>query len=351
MVDPSAWVASDWKGRQEEFTLHLTPADLVELNLALAIFKSSGLPRTRISQSVFPLNSLAEKLRGVLKDVRDGKGFFIIRSVPISSQEPLDILTLNLGINCYFGNTSPVSGSLATHVRRMPDAMLGNKMVMRSHGSAAAGLHTDAGGDILGLICINQAHNGGVSSFCSAIAIHNEFLRRGREDVVRTLAEDSWTWDLAKFHPDGANAFTGDEERFVRRPIFSYHEGFLSVVYTQSFREPGAPELTTAQHEALNLLEEIASSDDFRLELTLQRGDLLLMSNYTILHARSHYEDTPEEPRHLVRTWIELPDGERPVPDHVANFRKYSPLLKRPEGESDLRSGSSKFLLPSSGRV
>jgi hypothetical protein len=41
---------------------------------------------------------------------------------------------------------------------------------------------------VLGLLCIRQAKEGGESAFCSALAVYNEMLRRGRLDLVAVLA-------------------------------------------------------------------------------------------------------------------------------------------------------------------
>jgi hypothetical protein len=44
--------------------------------------------------------------------------------------------------------------------------------------------------------------------------------------------------------------------------------------------------------------------------MDLQPGDVQLLSNHTILHARTEFEDwpEPERRRHLLRLWISLPE-------------------------------------------
>ena len=43
--------------------------------------------------------------------------------------------------------------------------------------------------------------------------------------------------------------------------------------------------------------------------MDLEPGDVQLLSNHTVLHARTDYEDysEPELKRHLLRLWISLP--------------------------------------------
>jgi hypothetical protein len=48
--------------------------------------------------------------------------------------------------------------------------------------------HNDSCADVLGLLCIRQAAEGGESAFASALSVYNEMLRRGRLDLVAVLA-------------------------------------------------------------------------------------------------------------------------------------------------------------------
>lgn len=58
-----------------------------------------------------------------------------------------------------------------------------------------------------GLLCIQQAKEGGVSSFASTLAVHNEMVRRGRQDLVRCLAGPGWFRDRSRYQdlPEGAD--------------------------------------------------------------------------------------------------------------------------------------------------
>jgi hypothetical protein len=45
------------------------------------------------------------------------------------------------------------------------------------------------------------------------------------------------------------------------------------------------------------------------LEFTLQPGEMYFLNNYTVLHARTAFDDYEEEDRrrHLLRLWLEAP--------------------------------------------
>ena len=63
----------------------------------------------------------------------------------------------------------------------------------------------------------------------------------------------------------------------------------------------------------MQLLEQTAADNEFRMDYDLQPGDMQFINNHTILHARGAFEDWEDEhvggKRHLLRTWISPPNG------------------------------------------
>ncbi len=82
-----------------------------------------------------------------------------------------------------------------------------------------------------------------------------------------------------------------------------YSDYFRSVV-----RHDNVPEPSAIQQELLDHYEEIARSPDLYLEMDLEPGDIQLVSNHSVLHARTDYEDwpEPERRRHLLQLWLSL---------------------------------------------
>lgn len=295
------------------------------------------------------MNSLAKKLQDIEKEVSEGRGFVILRKLPLHlTDDPLDALTIKLGILCYLGNATPHAGYITAHVRRAMETRDPTNQQPKAHIRYAMrkdclGYHTDIGGDILSLLCIRKAKEGGISSICSILAIHNELIRRGRVDVLKTLADPSWSWDVSHAHPKGESAFdeSNKDEKCFQIPLFMYDKGYFSAIYTWLLENtPVTPE----QAEALKVFEEIAQSDKFTFQFFLESGDCLFANNLTTMHGRSEFEDTAEEPRHLLRTWIEFDATKnRPLPEHMVFLRQKSSMLRKPSLEHELRSGSSKF--------
>ena len=109
-----------------------------------------------------------------------------------------------------------------------------------------------------------------------------------------------------------------DETTFHRVPVYSWYAGRLSCRYNgktieDGMRKAGMP-LEGVALEAVRAVGELAAQPPFRFDMTFERGDIQLLSNHTVLHARAGFEDWPEPERRrdLWRVWVNLRDG-RPL--------------------------------------
>jgi alpha-ketoglutarate-dependent taurine dioxygenase len=69
-------------------------------------------------------------------------------------------------------------------------------------------------------------------------------------------------------------------------------------------------------------VQEIANRPELMLSMDFQEGDIQLINNHVLLHAREAYEDYPEpgRERHLLRMWIAVDEAHRrPLADALAN--------------------------------
>jgi hypothetical protein len=75
----------------------------------------------------------------------------------------------------------------------------------------------------------------------------------------------------------------------------------------------------------LDRFEEVTKRQELMLEFRLQPGEMYFINNYTILHARTAFDDFEEEDRrrHLLRLWLEVPQM-RPVHPHRSPARPWS---------------------------
>ena len=73
-------------------------------------------------------------------------------------------------------------------------------------------------------------------------------------------------------------------------------------------RHRNAPKRTAAQERLVQLYESIGNQAEYYLDMQFQAGDLQLLSNHTVLHARTGYVDWPQahRRRHLLRLWLSV---------------------------------------------
>ncbi len=183
------------------------------------------------------------------------------------------------------------------------------------------GFHTD-GADIIGLLCLTRAKAGGLSRIASSVTVFNEVMSR-RPDLAPLLFENFY-WDRE------ADAKPGEPPYFAF-PICRYANGRLGTLYLDWYirnaqRFPEVPRLTTSQLELLDLIDSIANDPKFYLDMDFEVGDIQLLKNAVILHARTEYEDwpEPEKKRHLLRLWLTnfaFKDGDSRIREGIRSHR------------------------------
>jgi hypothetical protein len=253
-----------------------------------------------------PLPSWRPVLARIVEALAHGHGFVLLRGFPLDGLDPSEIELAYFALGLHLG--TPVSqdadGTLLGHVRDERVARTGPE-VRLYRTSERQDFHTD-GADIIGLLCLRKARSGGESQLASSHAVYNEILAR-RPDLLEVLYEPMW-WDRNDEQADG------DEPAFPL-PVLHDVDGeprvfFIGWYIRDAQRHPGVPRLTPAQREALEIIEAIANDPAFHVAMDFQPGDVQLLNNAKILHAREAYEDEvdPAERRHLLRLWLSAHD-------------------------------------------
>jgi hypothetical protein len=173
---------------------------------------------------------------------------------------------------------------------------------------AALPFHTDEA-DLLALLPLRTPRTGGLTSLVSSAAVHNAVLDL-RPDLAERLYR-TYFFDHRQEHPP-------EEPPYVAAPLATRQGGALSMRYNRCYLEsaqrfPQVPRLEPADVELFDLIDEVAGSPEFRLDIDLQAGDLLLLNSHTVMYARSEFEDhdQPELKRHLLRLWLAFPHRPR----------------------------------------
>ncbi len=312
---PSAWIGADLATRPDEWTYRLSSADVMEIASASAAVRNRGLDIAEIKRADFALPTLGPVLDRLRYEVLNGRGFVLIRGLPVAGRPISECATAYWGIGTYFGNarSQNAMGHVLGHVR---DLGLSSKdpNVRIYQTTERQNFHTDSC-DIVALLCLKTAKSGGLSSLTSSMSIYNVMARR-YPALVRPLFQPMPT-DRRGEVPEG-------KRPWFETPVYNDHLGLLSAIYAPHYvrssqRFADAPRLTTADIAALDRFDALAEDAELRLDMEFQAGDMQFVHNHTVLHDRTAFEDwpEPERKRHLLRLWLAAP-GARALPPAYA---------------------------------
>ncbi|MGA7869462.1 MAG: TauD/TfdA family dioxygenase [Candidatus Binatus sp.] len=298
---PAAWLGPQ-QSKRSDWIHVLSDAENAELDSAIQAYRRMGKALREISASDYPLPVLGPAIAAWMRELDDGRGFFLVRGFPAADHTEAEASFAYWLIGLQMGCPVPQNrkGDALGHVR--DDGADPTQPGIRLYRTRMKlDFHTD-GADIIGLMCLNRAKSGGLSRIASSVSIFNELMRR-RPDLAPLLFENFF-WDRE------AEAGPG-EPRYFNFPICRYENGRLGTFYIGWYirnaqRFPEVPRLTAAQTELLDLIDTIANDPAFYQEMDFEPGDMQFLKNAVILHARTEYEDwkEPERKRHLLRLWL-----------------------------------------------
>src|SRR5690349_4580842 len=96
--------ADDMRGREAEWSYRLSAAEVVELEAALRAVQKRGLDISAIRRQDFPLPTLGPLLGRLCHDALNGRGFVLLRSVPVEERPIAESAAMYWGIGSYFGS-------------------------------------------------------------------------------------------------------------------------------------------------------------------------------------------------------------------------------------------------------
>ena len=295
------WRAAD-VADAAEWTHVLTPSERTEICGAVAHVTAARSSRATLTREDFPLPELGARIDAWAATLHDGRGFVLLRGFPVDelTADAVELAYLGLGLHLGTPVSQDAQGTLLGHVRDRGRPRTGPEV--RLYATAERqDFHTD-GADIIGLLCLQNAMRGGESRIVSAAAVYNEILARDprRLDVLY----EPMCWDRNGEESPG-------EDPYFRMPVIHDGNGTPSIFYIGWYirdaqRHPQVPRLTRDQLAAMDLIESIANDPAFHVEMDFRPGDVQLLNNAVILHAREDYDDYPEpaRKRHLLRLWL-----------------------------------------------
>lgn len=326
----AAWKAGSFASAAE-YSLRLDDADRAELLAAVRALPAGTRPEST-GRKEFPLPRLAERLRAAADDVREGRGFVVVRGLPTEEGVTVDeYIAATWAIGLHFGDpiSQNTSGERIGHVvdataEDPTPRMYRSNLELRPHNDITA---------MISLSCWHKSQTGGASVVVSAVTVHDE-LRATRPDLMPVY------YNGFHYHLVGEEAPGKDPVTTTRVPMFAVREGQLSSRYLRSNIVAGHKAkglaLTEQEIEAMNEFDRVATKPENRLAFFLERGDMIVMNNYTVMHARTSFTNfpEPERKRHLVRLWLDA-EGFRKVPAEY-NFHGVNGVPPQPGKKASL---------------
>jgi hypothetical protein len=309
---PTVWTKEELEITPERWLRRFSDEEVEYIEKAIHQVEFKGLELAQIDSASFVLpSSLVASLAQTRDSLINGIGFVVLRGLPVERWTVRQSSIAYLGIGSYIGRrlSQNRQGHMLGHIKDLAEGKEVNGEGRIYRTQKAQTYHTDES-DIVGLLCLHKAMEGGESQVVSSHQIYN-VLRKERPDVLRQLCLPHWFYDRKGETSEGEN-------EWMRTPGYYFYKDKLSMKWDsyyvgalQRFWAAGLlPEYSDAQREAIVVMEDMCNR--LCLEMTLEPGDVQFVTNTHTLHARSAYKDNndPSKKRWLQRLWLATSEAE-----------------------------------------
>jgi hypothetical protein len=319
MDNAQAWYGPDLQS-STDWIHHFSEAQLEDIDRAIAMAEATGRDIAALRRPDFPLGaSMQALLRQVRKDTLHGRGFMLLRGLPVERYTRREAAIAYWGLGSHLGEAVSQNGKghLLGHVTNL-GLDYADPEVRGYQTNARLNYHADSS-DLVLLLCLRTGRSGGLSSIVSSTTLWNELVRR-RPDHARTLMAPLYYTRWGEI-PEGRKAwaeiaaFTPWDGRMIATYVRS------AIMKSQLMHE--VPRLSPAQIEAMDHLDALAADPSLHLDMAFAPGDIQVLCNHFILHSRTAYEDwpEPERRRHLLRLWLACEEGPALPPFMTESFQ------------------------------
>lgn len=319
VTGPSAWTGAEMAAT-DEWIFRLQPAHIAEIEAALDKIPLDPPDLYDVSKDDFPLPTLAPELAALREELKDGRGFILIRGLDRArySDEQLAAIFWGVGAHLGIGLAQSNKGDRLGHVVDLtgPDTDMRQMRSYESGGSLR--MHTDLSQDVVALLMLRGAKHGGESRIASSMAIHNIILEEHPEYLAPLY--DGYYFHVFRHQRVGKSKLTGH-----KIPVFSRYDGVLSCHFNprpieRSVERAGVV-LSDREAGAIDFFVEVAARPEVYLDMALEPGDMQFINNHRTVHGRTDYEDYPEmeRRRHLLRLWLRCPDFPKQDPRTIVH--------------------------------
>ena len=326
--------AAAWRGdaiaHANDWIDLLSEAQIAELERLGAQMLADGVDMRTVQPDDYPLQACAALIPRWLQALDSGRGFVLVRGLRthLYSDALSAAIYYLLGLHMGEPMLQNERGDLIDHVYATSDKTMDDPDALSIKVRDKLSFHSDSS-DVVALMCLRPAKQGGASCLVSGAQIYNEIVLR-RPDLAPLLLEPfHWDW-RRQDHAAPANTYTSPIISMVDG-VFSMYAGSLYILTAQDY--PEVPRLTPQQIEVLELFDAITLEPGMALEMDFRPGDIQWLSNHAALHSRTAFADyrEPQRRRHLLRLWLQNRTPRALVP----GFGKNSVVQKRGEQRGD----------------
>ncbi len=301
---PAAWLGDDIRAAiqrpDNEIVYRLSAVDLDEIEQALEATEEAASSIESLSKGDFPLPGMLARFRRWQTELGAGRGFVLIKGVPVEawSSAKAERFFWCFGQHLGVPGLQNPQGDLLGHVIDTGDAST-DPLVRLYRTSANINYHCD-GADVVGLLCLHNSTDGGLSRIASSVTVFNKLLAQAPQLAERLCSP---------IRMDRRNEEKPGERPYSVLQPACYDGTQLRTFYHSDYfrsvtRHVGT--LPDDEQALLDTYEEIAERPEVRFDMAFEPGDIQLLSNHTVVHARTAYNDSGEAKRHLLRLWLSL---------------------------------------------
>jgi alpha-ketoglutarate-dependent taurine dioxygenase len=305
ITDARAWVGRDLT--PADWTITLPAEALAELRQVLKNLRHSPLETLLLDPRDFALDACRATMEKLRTQLTSGIMFAVLDRLPVEEMSHSEATQLYWLLASLVARpvAQKLNGQMFFDVRDTGAKLKPGSGIRPTVTNVDLTYHNDNSyndtpPDVVTLLCIHHAMQGGVSRVVSVYSVHNA-LRADYPDLLPRLYRPFWYDRHAEHLPDEPNAFSA--------PVFEYTDVLntrlaLSEIYAGYALKGDDMDATT--RDALAAVQSVFNRPDMRVELEMRAGQIQFVNNRATGHARTEFQDypEPERKRHLVRLWL-----------------------------------------------
>ena len=294
-----------------QWQIAFSSQDVRAIQTGIDTFAASGKDLASATAADFRFADVVTRLEQAKEQLLHGRGFILLNGLPVDEWTDHQLIIAYWGIGLHMG--TPVSQNARAH-------LLGHVIDQRKPGSQqtriyqtnrAQPFHSDSC-DIVGLLCLRPAKEGGESAVASSAAIHNQLLQT--DPIALETLYGEFVCDRYGEIPEGKLPFY---------PVKVFNQVDNKLVccgmdpdIRSAQRLDDIDALTPQQQHALDQFQTTANR--LALRMSLKRGDMQFVNNLVAVHARETFVDhiATDQRRHLIRLWLSAAEG-RKLPEFL----------------------------------